>query len=98
MNGADLTTLAVGQSVFLFYVIILSIVIAAACNATGGSALPAIIIHGGSNVWSKAFGENAPSWFTYLDLRMIFMIIAASVIIAIAGPRLFYVGQTNRSK
>ncbi|MDX2238708.1 MAG: CPBP family glutamic-type intramembrane protease [Hyphomonadaceae bacterium] len=99
LSGAPLQDFVVGQSVFLVLCLALSIVIAAAWNAVGGSVWVAIMIHGGTNVWSKAFGEGA--WAVFggwmesvhpllraLDLRTTIVIVLALALFAALGPRI----------
>lgn len=76
-----------GQAIFLLLTVALSILSTWGYRETGGSVLPAIIIHGGSNVWSKALGEPlypALSWV--VDPRTV--IIVALAIVAVATGRL----------
>jgi membrane protease YdiL (CAAX protease family) len=74
-----------GQAQFLILVVLMSVVIAYFVNRTGGSVLPAIIIHGGSNVWGKALGMPVHAGF---DLRIAILGIAALLIMIVAGQRL----------
>lgn len=88
----DPATFLVNQTVFLILCIALSICAMYAVNRSGGSLWPAIFVHGGTNVWSKAVGEAAAPSFGVLDLRSLLVIIAALLITALAGRRL---GRAN---
>ena len=75
------------QGVFALLCVALSIIIAWAVNLTGGSVLPAILIHGGTNVWSKIV--QAPLYEVLgFTLRDLLVVLAAAVVLWIAGPRL----------
>lgn len=83
---------AINQTVFLILCIALSICAMYGVNRSGGSLWPAIFIHGGTNVWSKAVGEAAAPSFDILDLRSLLVISAALIITIFAGRRL---GRAN---
>jgi membrane protease YdiL (CAAX protease family) len=83
----DSFTWWLGQAQFAAYVIFLSIVIAYFVNLTGGSVLPAIIVHGGSNFWSKALSMAVPLDLG-VDPRLLVFIAASIVILWYAGPQL----------
>lgn len=84
-----LTTWLRSESMFMLYVVLLSILIAYAFNLTGGSVWPAIFIHGGTNAWSKIGALNyLYSLHWPVDARMLFVAITAILIVIIAGPRL----------
>jgi hypothetical protein len=78
------------ESLFLLYVVLLSIVIAYGFNLTGGSVWPAILIHAGTNAWSKTGAMAAMYRLTHwpIDLRAIFMLAIVALILVFAGPRL----------
>jgi len=76
-----------GQGVFALLTVALSIVIAYCVNRTGGSVLPAIIIHGGTNVWSKAASTQASAMFG-TDVRTWVVVACAVAVAAFAGRRL----------
>ena len=82
----------VNQTVFLILCIALSICAMYGVNRSGGSLWPAIFIHGGTNVWSKAMSDAAAPSFGVLDLRSLLVIFAALVITVFAGRRL---GRAN---
>jgi len=65
----------------------LSIVISYAVFKTGGSVIPAILIHGGTNVWSKAL--SSPLYQTIgIDIRTIFVILVAITILIMTKGKL----------
>lgn len=75
------------QGVFALLCVGLSIIIAWAVNLTGGSVLPAILIHGGTNVWSKIV--QAPLYNVLgFSLRDLLVVLGAVLVLWIAGPRL----------
>jgi len=87
LGGGVSGTWLFNQTVFLVLCLALSIVIAWAVNLTGGSVLPAILIHGGTNVWSKMV--QGPLYGVLgFSLRDALMVLAAGVVLWIAGPRL----------
>ena len=76
-----------GQFLFLVLCLALSVVIAPAWFRTGGSVLPAILIHGFTNVWSKAL--SAPVWATLgTDVRTWLVIAAAVLVLLVTKGRL----------
>jgi hypothetical protein len=92
LGGGASGTWVFNQTVFLLLCVALSIVIAWAVNLTGGSVLPAILIHGGTNVWSKMVQGPLYNVLGF-SLRDVLMVLAAVVVLWIAGPRL---GKTAR--
>ncbi len=77
----------VNQSVFVVLCMGLSIITAWAVNLTGGSVLPAILIHGGTNVWGKIV--QAPLYEVLgFGLRDLLVVLAALTVLWIAGPQL----------
>jgi hypothetical protein len=87
MGGGASGTWLFNQTVFLLLCVALSIVIAWVVNLTGGSVLPAILIHGGTNVWSKMV-EGPLYNVLGFSLRDALMVLVAAVVLWIAGPRL----------
>lgn len=79
-----------GESMFALYVVLLSIVIAYACNLTGGSVWPGIFIHAGTNAWNKTYALDALYKQTHwpIDLRAVFMLAVVILVVIFAGPRL----------
>ena len=88
LGGVDPVSFALNQGVFLILCIALAICAGFAVNRAGGSVWPAIFVHGGSNVWSKAPGTHVAASFGLIDLRTLLLIFAAIVIVAFAGARL----------
>ncbi len=87
LSGVSLASWSWDQAVFALLCVALSIVIGYAVNLTGGSVLPAILIHGGTNVWSKAafrYVDDAAG----LDVRTWVVILAAGATVPLAGPSL----------
>lgn len=83
---------AANQTVFLILCIALSICTVYAVNRSGGSLWPAIFIHGGTNVWSKAVGDAAAPTLGLIDLRTLLVVTIALIISVFAGRRL---GRAN---
>ena len=88
MGGVALAGWALNQAVFLLLCIALAVVAGFAVNRTGGSVWPAVFVHGGSNVWSKALGMHAAPTAGVLDLRTLLLVLLALLIAAIAGRSL----------
>jgi hypothetical protein len=85
------TKFLVGQFMFMLLTISLSIICTFAFNITGGSAWPAILIHGGTNVLSKSSAPHLtemPAFPIPMDVRTLLVHVAALAILAFAGPRL----------
>ncbi len=87
LGGGPLGPWFVNQGIFMVLTIALSIVIACAVNLTGGSVLPAILIHGGTNVWSKVVGAQAYVLFE-TDVRTWIVAAAAVLTVLVAGREL----------
>ncbi len=87
LNSDDLGMWAYYQGVFVVTCLSLAVLITPAWFATGGSVLPAILIHGGTNVWSKALG--APLWeVTGTDVRTWIVLAAAVLVVLVTRGRL----------
>ena len=87
MSTDDLATWAYFQGIFILTCLSLSVLITVAWFKTGGSVLPAILIHGGTNVWSKAVG--APMFeVTGTDVRTWIVFAAAIVVVVVTRGRL----------
>ena len=80
----------VAQLCFVWLTIALSILCTYAFNLTGGSALTAIIIHGGTNALSKASGSFMSNFsFDFpMDVRGIIVTLMAIAVLVVAGPKL----------
>ncbi|MEM6703963.1 MAG: CPBP family glutamic-type intramembrane protease [Acidobacteriota bacterium] len=86
LGSDDLSRWAFFQGVFLVLCLALSIVISYFWFKTGGSVWPALLIHGGTNVWSKALG--APLYETVGDLRTWVVVGCAVAVLALTRARL----------
>ena len=87
--GEDIVNFVTGQAAFLSLVIGLAIIATCMVNMTGGSILPAIIVHGGTNVWSKALeGPWLPSVAKIFDARTLIVYALALLVLIVAGPNL----------
>jgi hypothetical protein len=90
IGGENLQQFAINQAIFFSLIVALAIVATCMVNMTGGSVLPAIFIHGGTNVWSKGVlthgvhGVLTPA----LDVRTLIVYGLAVVVLCVAGPRL----------
>jgi len=87
LGGQDLGRWASLQALFLALCLAETIVCVLCVNLCGGSVLPAILIHGGSNVWSKAAAADMYA-VTDTDVRTAIMIIAALWTLARFGRQL----------
>jgi hypothetical protein len=74
----EFVVLVVGEAIIMAYVV----------NRSGGSILPAIMVHGGMNVWTKAAGAGAYHALGLFDLRLAFVIVTALVLILGIGSQL----------
>lgn len=90
LGGTPLGAFVVNQGIFLVLCLASSVVIAFFWLRTGGSVWPAILIHGGMNVWSKALGGPMNALLG-TDARTVIVIGGAALIVALTGRRL---GQT----
>ncbi len=97
LGGLPVLTWLGRQAVFALLTVSLSIVIAYFVNRTGGSVLPAIILHGGTNVWSKAAGAPAYAMF-HTDMRTWIVGALAVVIVAIGGRALGQPSSAMRAR
>lgn len=99
LSGVPLQQFLAAQGIFLLLCLALSILCAVAWNCVGGSVWVGVLIHGGTNVWSKALGLAPYQAVTepmgrinpvlgFLDVRTIIVIGLAAVVLAIFGPRL----------
>jgi len=75
-----------GQAQFVLLCVALSIVSGYLVNRTGGSVIPAILVHGGSNVWSKALGA-VPNEKFHTDVRTVVVVVIAILILAFTDFR-----------
>ena len=87
LGDSPLTPWLGQQGLFLLLCIAETIVAVFLVNLCGGSVLPAIIVHGGSNVWSKSVASEM--WqLTGVDVRTWIMLLAAASILALVGSSL----------
>lgn len=87
LSGIDASAFLIGQSIFLLLCIGLSIVITYVFNLTGGSVWAGILIHGGTNVWSKAL--QGPLYGALgFDLRTAIVLVIAVAILLLTRGRL----------
>ena len=88
MGGAAIGPYLIGQLTFLLLTVALAIVCGYCVNVSGGSVIPAIMIHGGTNVWSKAMGEFVNPMFGRIDFRSFLLVLIAIIILVFARRRL----------
>ncbi len=87
MASENLGRWAFYQGVFLVLCLCLSIVTTLAWFKTGGSVLPAILIHGFTNVWSKALSRPMFE-VTEQDVRTLVVVAAAVLVLVLTKGRL----------
>ena len=87
MGGAALSPFLIGQLEFLVTCLALSVVITYVFNKTGGSVWAGILIHGGTNVWSKALSGPVNPLIGE-DLRTIVVLVIAFVILVLTRSKL----------
>jgi uncharacterized protein len=73
LAGTPVGPFVQGQVLFLGLCLALSVLCTWAWVRTGGSALPAILIHGGTNVWAKALGPTIAAW-AGIDVRTVIVV------------------------
>lgn len=86
LTSDDLGRWAWFQGIFLLLCLALSVIISFFWFKTGGSVWPAVLIHGGTNVWSKALG--APLYESLGDLRTWLVLGLAAVVLGCTRGRL----------
>ncbi len=79
-GGVALTPWLIGQASFLLLCLCLAIVAVFCVNQAGGSVWPAVFVHGGSNLWTKATTDVFPN-FGFLDPRLVMVFVAAALIL-----------------
>ncbi|MEM6583751.1 MAG: CPBP family glutamic-type intramembrane protease, partial [Pseudomonadota bacterium] len=84
----DVFTWAWHQSVFLLLCLAESVICGYLVNLCGGSVLPAVLVHGGSNVWSKAAAAEMNGLFGGVDVRLLILLCIAAWILYVSGSRL----------
>lgn len=93
MGPFDATAYLTGQGIFLLLCIAMSIVITYLFHLTGGSVWAGILIHGGSNVWSKALGVSLSQELGF-DLRTVVICILAVIVLVVTKGTLGYKRNT----
>ncbi|WP_374571313.1 type II CAAX prenyl endopeptidase Rce1 family protein [Phenylobacterium sp.] len=88
LGGAQLGSFLVGQATFMALCVALSVVAVFCVNQSGGSIWPAVFVHGGSNVWSKAAGDTVTATFGLFDPRSMILIVLAILIAIFAHRRM----------
>lgn len=86
VRGVEWPTWAYWQAIFLLLVIAMSIVMTFFYYRTGGSVIPAFLIHGWGNFSTKAVGS--PIDLSGIGDRNALLILAAIVLVATYGPSL----------
>lgn len=84
LGGIDPALWLFQQARFLMLTLALSVIAGWLVNRSGGSVLPAILLHGGTNVWDKALGSLA----TGVDLRSWIVVPLAVAVAIFAGRQL----------
>ncbi len=83
LAGVPLVPFLKGQGAFLVLTVSLSVLSTYGFLETGGSVIPAVVIHGGSNVWSKALAAPlypAVSWAVEPRTAIITLLAIAVVV------------------
>lgn len=87
--GENLVGYLEGQAVFFSLCLSLAILATTFVNLTGGSVLPAMFIHGATNLWSKGLlSVDVPPIAKVFDLRTLVVYAFAVLALLIMGPRL----------
>ncbi len=87
LSGTGITQWVELQALFLALCIAESIICVLVVNQCAGSVLPAILVHGGSNVWSKAASMDIAALAGF-DVRTAILIVAAVLIVWRFGHQL----------
>lgn len=88
LGGVDVASFAATQGVFWLLCMALAVVAGYCVNLAGGSVWPAVFVHGGTNLWSKALSDHVGVSFGLIDLRTLILVLLALVIVLLAGRRL----------
>lgn len=88
LGGVDPASFLVTQGVFWALCLALAVVAGFCVNLVGGSVWPAVLVHGGTNLWSKALSDHVAPSFGVLDLRTLILFVLAIVIVLAAGRQL----------
>ncbi|MCL4808845.1 MAG: CPBP family intramembrane metalloprotease [Thermoanaerobaculia bacterium] len=95
LAGLPVGRFLLNQALFLLLCLALSIVMTYFFQRTGGSALTAILVHGVTNVWSKALAGPLNERLG-TDSRTLVVLAAALVVLVAAGPALGRPAATPR--
>lgn len=88
LGGVDPAGFLAAQGVFWALCLALAVVAGYCVNLAGGSVWPAVIVHGGTNLWSKALSDHVAPSFGLIDLRTLILVLLALVIVLAAGRQL----------
>jgi hypothetical protein len=88
LGGVDPAAFLAAQGVFWVLCLALAVVAGYCVNLAGGSVWPAVIVHGGTNLWSKALSDHVAPSFGLIDLRTLILVLLALVIVLAAGRQL----------
>lgn len=88
LGGVDPATFLVTQGVFWALCLALAVVAGYCVNLAGGSVWPAVLVHGGTNLWSKALSDHVAPSFGLIDLRTLILFVLAAIIMLAAGRQL----------
>jgi hypothetical protein len=88
LGGVDPAGFLAAQGVFWVLCLALAVVAGYCVNLAGGSVWPAVIVHGGTNLWSKALSDHVAPSFGLVDLRTLILVLLALVIMLVAGRQL----------
>ncbi len=88
LGGIDPAGFLVSQGVFWALCLALAVVAGYCVNLAGGSVWPAVLVHGGTNLWSKALSDHVAPSFGVLDLRTLILFVLAIIIVLAAGRQL----------
>jgi hypothetical protein len=88
LGGVDPATFLVTQGVFWALCLALAVVAGYCVNLAGGSVWPAVLVHGGTNLWSKALSDHVAPSFGLIDLRTLILFVVAAIIMLAAGRQL----------
>lgn len=86
LAGVNWGAWLLNQAQFVLLCVALSIVSGYLVNRTGGSVIPAILVHGGSTVWSKAVGA-VPNERLHADVRTVVVVAIAALIVVFTDFR-----------
>jgi hypothetical protein len=88
LGGVDPGSFLLTQGVFWALCLALAVVAGYCVNLAGGSVWPAVLVHGGTNLWSKALSDHVAPSFGLIDLRTLILFMLALVIALAAGRQL----------